>query len=39
MDDLRNLFEIFRTNSETYDEFYENSREAYVIFVNFAPSV
>jgi hypothetical protein len=33
------IFETFKTCSDTYDEFYENSREGYVTFVNFAPSV
>jgi hypothetical protein len=32
-------FEMLKSSSEKYDEFYENSREAYVNFVNFAPSV
>ena len=39
MEDIGNIYEIYKTNSDTYDEFYENSREAYVNFVNFAPSV
>jgi hypothetical protein len=30
---------MFWTCNETYDEFYENSRESYVNFVNFAPTV
>ena len=33
------LFEIFKTCSESYDEFYEQNRIAYVNFVNFAPSI
>lgn len=38
-EDIHILFDIFRTCNDTYDDFYENSREAYVSFVNFAPSV
>ena len=31
--------DIFKTNTDSYDEYYERSREAYVMFVNFAPTV
>jgi len=31
--------DIFKTCNDSYDEFYEESREAYVEFVNFAPMI
>ena len=33
------IFDIFKTCNDTYEDFYEDSRDAYVSFVNFAPSV
>ena len=33
------IYDIIKTCSDSYDDFYENSRESYVSFVNFAPSV
>ena len=39
LEEINLLFEIFKTCNDTYDDFYENSREAYVSFVNFAPQV
>lgn len=38
-EEINQIYEILRTSSESYDDFYENSRESYVSFVNFAPSV
>lgn len=39
MEEIHLVYDIFKTCNESYDDFYENSREAYVNFVNFAPSV
>ena len=39
IDEINLIFDIFKTCNDTYDDFYEDSREAYVSFVNFAPSV
>ena len=39
LDEINLIFDIFRTCNDTYDDFYEDSRQAYVSFVNFAPSV
>ena len=39
VEEIHLVFEIFKTCNDTYEDFYENSREAYVSFVNFAPSV
>ena len=39
IEEIHLTFDIFKTCNDTYDDFYEDSREAYVSFVNFAPSV
>ncbi len=39
MEEAHLVHDVFRTCNDSYDEFYENSRESYVNFVNFAPSV
>ena len=38
-EEINNVFEMIKTCNDKYDEFYENSREAYVSFVNFSPSI
>ena len=38
-EEVQLIFEVLKTCCETYSDFYENAREAYVSFVNFAPSV
>ena len=38
-EEMNLIFETLKTCSDSYDDFYENSRESYVNFVNFAPSV
>lgn len=39
MDEINHVFDLFFTCNESYDDFYEESREAYVSFVDFAPTV
>lgn len=39
MEELNHTFDLFYTCNESYDDFYEESREAYVSFVNYAPTV
>jgi hypothetical protein len=39
MDEVGITLEMMKNGNETYDEYYENSRESYVNFVNFAPTV
>jgi hypothetical protein len=39
MEEIHLIFDIFKTCSESYDSFYENARESYVNFVNYAPTV
>ena len=39
MEDITLLSEVLKTNTAGYHSFYERSRQAYVNFVNFAPTV
>ena len=39
MDEAFSILEMIKSGNEVYDEFYESSRESYVSFVNYAPSV